>query len=851
MLRAALRNVLAHRGRLLMTACSVIIGTAFLAGTLIFSDTARRAAENSRSTDYSQLSVLVTDQAAGAFVSPRQKSERGSTALTDTTVRQLAALPGTARVRPVVTSFTAVADRDGDLLGEAELARGTNFLPGPDGRDDRYPIVEGRGPQGAGEIALDRAAAWKGGYRVGDTVRLSAGGPVFEARLVGVFSTDDPVVSAGGTLVLLETAEAQRTLLAPGQYSGIEVTARAGVSEDSLLSQVKPLVPAEKQFSADTAQELSDDQATRLAEGTQGTRTVLLSFAGISLFVGAFIIANTFTMLIAQRTRELALMRAVGAGRWQVTGSVLAEALVIGGGSSAIGLLAGVGIGAGLRALFASLYPDLPTGPLVITASSAAAAVAVGTLTTMLSALLPALRAARIAPVAAMGSGAQPEAGRSLRLRNALGVLSTLAGAALVLRGAGGKGMPSQFWVDLGALPATVGVLLLLPLLSRPVVALARPVLARLFGTPGRLAALNVLRSPRRTAATAAALTIGLTLITGLTVLGSSVATALDEAVTADMKADYAVRMNNNSLSPQLVDRISAAPGVAAAGAVSSVYWQVDGGPETVQGFDPDTVDRLVQLTMLSGSTEALRRGQILVSAEYAADEGVSVGSDLQVGRPGGPTVPVTVGGVFETSRMLESLLLSNAEIARHQPEAYINHILVKGVDGATAALRQSIRDATGNNPVLEIQSKQDLRDGFNDTISVALKILYALLGVALVIAALGVVNTLTMAVFERRREIGMLRAVGLERGGIRQMVRLESVVVSLFGAATGMALGSLLAWASIRTLLVKGEDVTPVLPYGELMLMLVLAALVGMAAALWPARRAAGLDVLAAIGSE
>ncbi|MFG2823838.1 ABC transporter permease [Kitasatospora sp. NPDC048365] len=852
MYRTALRNVLAHKGRLLMTALAVMLGTAFVAGTMVFSDTAGQAMKNSFSKSYSDVSVMVTDNAAGGHASAREKSEGAAGRLTDATVAQLAALPGAQSVRPVVSGFTGVADKKGNLIGQAWSARGTNFAPDAAGKDPRYPMAEGRGPKAAGEIALDQETAKAGGYKVGDTVRIAGNAAAQDAKLTGVFTTDDPEVSSGGTLTLMDTASAQKALLTPGQYSSIVLAAKPGVTQEALQTQALAKVPGETQFVVQTGKQLDDRQQEMVASSTTVLKTVLLVFAGISLFVGIFIIANTFTMLIAQRTRELALLRAVGAGRGQVTLSVLAEALVIGVSASVAGLLAGVGIGAGLQGGMTLLNPNFPTGSLVVAPATVVTGLVVGVLVTVLSAVLPAVRAARIPPGAAMASSEQPATQKGLIIRNTIGSLIAAGGIALILAGAS-AGKDGRTLLEAGTPITLIGIFILLPLLSRPVISVVGPVLGRLYGTAGRLARLNAVRNPRRTAATAAALTIGLTLVSALTVLGTSVNDAVARSVTGSMKADYDVAMAGGAgqLSPEVGKLVAKAPGVAASSPVANVYWDFDGKTRAVQGFDAAALDQLMKVTMDSGSTGALAQGQILVNDEVAKSANLKVGSTLKVAYPDETTGTVTVGGVFQRAETLSPVLMANAEVLKHEPEAYISDILVKGTDGATGALKQSIKDATGNNPVIEVKTKQDMQDEFSRQISFVLNLMYGLLAMSVLVAVLGVINTLAMSVFERKREIGMLRAIGLDRRGIKRMVRLESVVISVFGALIGVGLGCFVAWAANQTIAPDLKGLTTVIPYGQMMIFLALAALVGMIAALWPARRASRLDILTSIKTD
>ncbi|MEH0547848.1 FtsX-like permease family protein [Streptomyces sp. B21-105] len=852
MFRTALRNVLAHRGRLLMTTLAVLLGTGFMTGTMIFSDSIHQAANNSRSKDFTGISVQVADDTAGLPSGARQNSAKSSARLTEATVRRIAALPGVAGTRAVVSGTAAIADKNGNMIGDIMRSTGANFVPDAAGNDARYPMFQGRGPHTATEVALDRGTVVKTGYRLGETVRIAANGPAISVTLTGVFSSDAPAVRSGNPLALLDTQGARRVLsLAPDQYSSIDVTAAPGTSETALLHAVTPLVPGGNQFRAETGAQLAAQQAEMLAQSGRSLATMLTTAAGISLFIGIFLIANTFTMLVAQRTRQLALLRAIGAGRSQVTRSVLIEALLVGLSGSAAGLLLGIGIGAALAAGVKSLDADLPRAGVVVTSTTVLITLLVGTLVTVLSAALPALRACRIPPVAALSSGEQPATPRSLFLRNVLGSLTTAGGLGLVLLGSTERGATARLPLMVGALLAVLGIVQLLPLLSRPVIALSRPPLARLCGTPGSLAALNAIRNPRRTASTAAALTIGLTLVTAMTVIGASVSDAIDRAVTNEMAADYAVTTLTGTLDPSIATSVAQAPGVVASSPVTDVEWRIAGVRTEAKGLDADSADQLVRPSMSQGAATALKRGQILVDSDFAGRHGLAVGSTVTVAAPHGTGARLTVGGVFAPSRLLAPVLLPGGVVAAHQPYAPAQQILVKGANGATPAFKQALKDATGKSPVVEVENKQDLRDGYDRTITFALNLLYALLGMSLLVAALGVVNTLAMAVFERRRELGLLRAIGLDRGGVKRMVRLESVLISVFGAAIGMAFGVFLAWAAGTTMTVTLPELRTVLPYPKLLLMLLAAVLVGLAAAQWPARRAARPDVLESITAD
>ncbi|MFF2950027.1 ABC transporter permease [Kitasatospora sp. NPDC057965] len=852
MYRTALRNVLAHKGRLLMTALAVLLGTAFVAGTLVFTDTFGNAMRSQSAKSYSDIAVTVNDRAAVSKGYDHGTKASDGPSLTEDTRKAIAALPGAAEARGVVSGFAGIADRKGALIGNGFSTTGTNYVPGADGTDPRFPLVDGRGPRTADEVALDAKTAEKGGFKVGDTVRVAVNGPVMELKLTGTVTTNDPRVISGGSLAAFDTATAQQLYLAPGRFAEIDVKGKPGADDTALLAAVKQALPASEDVEARTGRELADEQDRMIEAGTKGMSTALLMFAAIALFVGIFIIANTFTMLVAQRTKELALLRAVGASRKQITLSVLAEALLVGLTASIGGLLAGIGIAAGLQAVIGSLDTGMPTGPLVIAPSTVIASLLVGTLVTVLAAWLPSLRASRIAPIAAMSSAEQPATQKSLLVRNIIGLFFAAIGVAGLLGGAAAK---SVNVVGLGSGALMIGVFVLTPLLSRPVIALFAPVLRKLFGTPGKLARENAVRNPRRTAATASALTIGVTLITALTVVGASVNKAVDEATASDLKADYAVAMENFSmLSPEVADQIAKVPGVTATSVLRevSVKAVADGDTSLLTAVDAATFDQLVDLKVTAGAADALKQGKLISTTGYAERNDLTVGSTLDITYPDGARGTLTVGALIESNSLVAGLVAPNQLVGPHAAAGSgLEKVLVKGSDGATPELKQALRDATGGNPLITVKGEKDIKAENSQMVTAVLNIMYGLLGMSVVVAVLGVINTMAMSVFERRREIGMLRAVGLDRRGIGRMVRLESLMIALFGGVVGVLLGIVTAWAGTRTLADTFKNITMVVPPGKIAFFLATAAVIGLLAALWPARRAARMDILGAIKSQ
>ncbi|UXY28006.1 ABC transporter permease [Streptomyces sp. HUAS TT20] len=842
MFRTALRNVFAHKARLLMTVLAVMLGVAFVSGTLVFTNTISDAYQKSSAKGFDQVDVAVTAKAQDDKGNTIGKTPELTRALLD----KSAEVPGAASAIGVVNGFTAMADKDGKLIGGGWQSQGGNYWGA---KDTRYPLVEGRAPSGKGEVLIDSRTAERAGYKVGDTVRISVDGPVLKPKITGIFTTDDGNVAAGGSLALFDTATAQHLFGKKGSFDEIDVRAKPGTSQSALKSALDRALPA-KLVETTTGRTLADDQARQISDGMSGLRQMLLVFAGIALFVGTFIIANTFTMLVAQRTRELALMRAVGASRRQVTRSVLIEAFVVGTVAGVTGLVAGIGIGAGLRSLMGSIGATVPDGPLVVSPGTVAAALAVGIVITMLAAWLPGRRAAKIPPVAAMNSVHAKATTKSLVLRNTIGALFSAAGVAVVLAATTMDGTDGEAPMALGAVLLIIGVFVLTPLLSRPLIAAAAPLL-RVFGVSGKLARQNSVRNPRRTAATASALMIGLTLITGMTVMAGSLQKSIDKMASSALRADYVVSMaNGNELSPEVARKLAATDGVTAISPLRNAPARIDGETEFLTGVNGSAIGELTDLKVDSGSFK-VGGSQAVVDDERAKSYGWKAGSSFTVHYEDGKQQKLTVAGIYEGNEMIHGIMLDNTALSPHQSDPADMQVMLKTADGASSATKDRLEKALGTNPAIKVQDKKDLSNSIAQMFTLILNMVYGLLAMAVIVAVLGVINTLAMSVFERSQEIGMLRAIGLDRKAVKRMVRLESLVISLFGGVLGIGLGVFFGWAAGELLGTKMATYELVLPWARMGLFLLLAGTVGVLAALWPARRAARLNMLAAIKAE
>ncbi|MGW7073585.1 ABC transporter permease [Streptomyces sp. NPDC054855] len=842
MFRTALRNVLAHKARLLMTVLAVMLGVAFVSGTLVFTDTFGNAYKNKSAKSFDHVSVAVQTEGGSPFYASGDDSEaKTPPRLTDALLKKTQDLPGADSAIGGVSGFTALADKDGKLVGGEWGTTGANYYPGKGGKDPRYDFTKGAAPKSAGDIALDSRTAERTGYQTGDTVRYSTDGPVKTAKISGVFDTDDGSVLAGGSLVVFDNDTALE-VLGKTQYDEIDVKAAAGTSETALKSSVEKILP--KDTDAVTGAQLSDDQDTMIEEQTKSMSQVLLIFAGIALFVGIFIIANTFTMLVAQRTKELALMRAVGASRRQVTRSVLIEAFLVGLVAAVTGFALGIGVAMGLESLMNSAGASLPDGPIVIAPTTIVVSLIIGVVVTMLAAWLPGRRAAKIPPVAAMNSVHATPTTRGLVVRNTIGSIIVALGTVMLF-------MDDNYVMAGGAATILVGVIVLTPLLSRPFIAASAPLL-KPFGVTGKLSRLNAVRNPRRTASTAAALMIGLTLITAMTVVATSMSSAINKMAAGSLKADYTVSMANyQPLTPEVREKLDKLPEVEASSPLRAAYGELDGSYSKISGVDEKDFGKLASLDFSSGSLANLTGESTLVDKETADKKNLRTGDTVPVKFDDDKTVKLKIAGVYEQNEMISGLFTPLAVVDPHLSKIADEQVLVKMKGGVSDGSEDAIVKALGDNPAIKIQDKDAISNEIAGAINLMLNMLYGLLAMAILIAVLGVINTLAMSVFERKHEIGMMRAIGLDRAKVKQMVRLEAVLISLFGAVLGIGLGLFMGWAAGNSISGTVKTYAMEVPVGRIAIFLCIAGLVGVLAAMWPARSAAKLNPLMAIKSE
>ena len=830
MAKVTLRNLAAHKIRLVLTAVAVILGVAFVGGTLIFTDTMNRRFDDLFDSIGRDVAVAVR---AKEVVSGANTDGQNSEPIPASVLDTLRKVEGVRNPIGNVTGYAAVVGPDGKVIGgNGPPQLGVAWTPGSD-----YRLSSGRPPSGPHEVALDTATAEKAKAGIGGTVQVVTSGTSLRARVVGLMDTGNMM---GASITAFDTPTAQRLLLKPGHFSDIQVGSD-GVGETELRDRVAKVLPPN--LEAITGEQMREDAKSEVAQFMSFFRTFLLVFALISIFVGAFIIFNTFSMLVAQRTRELALLRAIGAARAQVTRAVLGEAVAVGAVGSTIGLAAG----AGLALLLNRQVMGEEASGLVLTANPVIASYVVGIVVTVVSAYFPARRAAKIPPVAAMRDDvALPQ--RSLRVRVALGSLLVVVGAGLAAAGLAGGGSPALL-VGVGAFLVFLGVTMLAPVISVPVVRVLGAPAARLLGAPGRLARQNALRNPRRTAATAAALMIGLALITTVNVLGASMRTSVEAQVDRQFGADYIVQPAGMArVGPEVVGKVRSTPGVS--GAAPAYYGTANfNGKRT--GYSAGTPSALAEATRLKLSAGSLDTGRdgLLVEENTARANGWTVGGTVRAQFPDGKTQNLRITGLYAKNALVGQYLVAEAAHLAHTARPALAAVFVdadRPGAGTLRALETTLRDM----PNLEVRDQAALKDNARKQVDGFVSFLTVLLVMSVIIAAVGVVNTLALSVIERTREIGLLRAIGLSRRQLRRMVRMESIVIAVFGAVLGIGVGVAFGTALQRALREDGLSHLSV-PYGTLIAYLVIAAVIGVLAALWPAWRAGRMDVLKAISTE
>ena len=844
MLKIALRSVLLHKLRLTLTAVAIVLGVAFVSGTFVFTDSIKASFDDLFSDVNAQVDFFV-----------RGTSEFGSTAATldESIVETVRAIDGLEIVVPSVDGIAQLIDKEGEPIGGAgPPTLGFSYLPGGEGIS---PIDVRQGdswPTEPGQVVIDTFAAEANDLGVGDVIDIITPVGVEPFEIVGIATFGDADNLLGATLAVFQFEEAQRIFDMEGQVSSISLTAVDRVDKLLLQASIADLLPAQVEIV--TGSDQTQDDLSEIDEGIGFITTILLVIAGVAVFVGAFIIQNTFRIIVAQRTRELAMLRAVGATGRQVTFMVGIEALLVAVVASVIGIGVGVLFAIGIKGAFTAFGFGFPGGPLTIKARTIVVGMAVGVVVTMISALLPARKASKIPPIAALRD--IHTSARDLSRRLTAGIIVTGLGMVLLAVGLVLDLENAISFVGFGALLTFVGVSILAPLFARAFARTAGSPLPRFAGIVGRLAQENAMREPRRTAATASSLMIGVALVSVIAVFSASAKAGVAAVFEDDFTTDFQFALDGfndprfTGLSPALTDDLRRLDELSVVARLRiGEYRMIDDTAEKfLLGVDGG-IEQVVRLEIVDGSIDRFTDGSALLFEDEANRLGLGAGDSMTIEVPSGATVQLEIAAVFAGDALEARLLVTVPTYEEHITFRLDRFVLVlKADDVSEAEARAAVDVVAESYPNAKVTNTEELIGDIEQQIDNLLNLLVVLLGFAIIIALLGIVNTLVLSVSERKREIGLLRAIGTSRKQVKQMIRWESLLIAVFGGVLGLVVGTALGVATVTAV---GHGLKLAIPGGQLIIYLVVAAVGGMIAAVPPSRAAAKTNVLEAIGYE
>ncbi|MFD5854808.1 ABC transporter permease [Streptomyces chartreusis] len=853
-LKTSMRNFFAHKGRMALSAVAVLLSVAFVSGTLVFTDT--------MNTTFDKLFAVTSSDVT---VSPKEAKDEDDGAgtgkpasLPASAVEQVAAVDGVKKAEGSVGSMSVtVVNSENKNMGSST---GAPTIAGNWTENDKksMEITSGHAPRGPTEVMVDADTADKHDLKLGDELRTIAATGDIRARIVGIASWK--VTNPGAAVVYFDTETAQRGLLgATGRFTQVSVTAADGVSDAKLKQDVAQALDGS--YKVQTAKESADENRKDVGAFMDVIKYAMLGFAGIAFLVGIFLIINTFSMLVAQRTREIGLMRAIGSSRRQVNRSVLVEALLLGFIGSVLGVAAGVGIAVGLMKLMSMAGMNLSTDDLTVKVTTPVVGLILGVVVTVLAAYLPARRAGKVSPMAALRDAGTPADGKAGWVRALIGLVLTGAGAfALYAAATADKASDGALMLGGGVVLSLIGFVVIGPLLAGAVVRVISAVLLRAFGPVGRMAERNALRNPRRTGATGAALMIGLALVACLSVVGSSMVASATSELDKSVGADYIVMSQQQPIVPQAEKAMQQTPGLAHVTRykdVDATLTSPDGKTDDtgITAADPTYAEDLRRTTTQGTLSAAYGKDAMSVGSDYAKKHGVRVGDSISVAFKGGETAKLKVAAITDDDTSIDQgarytsiETLSKYLPADRTPQSVM--MFGKAKEGQEEAAYAALKKSLDSYPQYQVRDQTDYKEELKDQVGQLLNMVYGLLALAIIVAVLGVVNTLALSVVERTREIGLLRAIGLSRRQLRRMIRMESVVIALFGALLGLGLG--MGWGATaqKLLALEGLNVLDI-PWPTIIAVFIGSAFVGLFAALVPAFRAGRMNVLNAIATE
>jgi putative ABC transport system permease protein len=848
MIRIAWRSLLAHKLRSFLTALAILLGVAMISGTYVFTDQINKAFDEIFTEAYAATDVTITPKTS--FTSDYSTVMRG---LPESMVEDVRAVDGVDEAHGYISGMGAIAV-DGEVVETGGSP--TLFFSYVPSELSATSYVEGAPPEKSGDLAVSKGVAEDEKLTIGAPVTVITDTGAYETKVTGVFEFASEG-SLGGSILLNMTFEDGQTWFdMDGAVSEIDVSAAEGVAADELAGRIRAVLP--DTVDVKTGEQAAADQSAQISDAI-GTfiNPVLLSLGGVSVLVGAFIIFNAFSMTVAQRRREFAMLRALGASRRQVLASVTGEALVMGVLASAVGLVVGLGFAAGVNALMKAVNVDIPTSGLVMQPRTVIVGMVVGVGMTLLSAFVPAWRATRVPPVAALQEGASLPATRASRWSPYIAAAVAALGVAGVLNGMYGVGTTTQrlLAMAVGAVLLFLAVAMLTKYFVAPVAGLIGWPLMRLARTSGRLARDNSMRNPARTAATAAALMIGLGVVVFVAVFAQGLKSSFIDSFDEVVRADYVVTGKNFlSLPSETTRRVESVPAVHTAAGVDFQQVQVNGDPAKMPplyAVDPYAIARVWSFDWLEGDDEVL--GQLgadgaIVEEQTLASLGLEVGQTFDVLTIEGTKAELEVLGVYRDPMMLNGVTVGTAAYNELFPRPQLFMVLAT-TDGESDEITEAIKGAVADLPTADVMTATEYKDSIVGQLNMLLNLFYGLLAMAVIISLFGIVNTLVLSVYERTREIGLLRAIGASRSQIRRSVRYESVITSVIGGVLGIVVG--VAFAYVVTTRFGGMGIEFSVPVVQLVLFLVVAMVVGVLAAIIPARRAAKLDILEAIHYE
>ncbi|MEU0969987.1 FtsX-like permease family protein [Streptomyces sp. NPDC005917] len=855
--KTSMRNFFAHKGRMALSAIAVLLSVAFVCGTLVFTDTMNTTFDKL----FAATSSDVTVSAKGASDTGQTTSDNGRPpVMPASVVTEVRAADGVKAAEGTVFSTSVtVVDAKKDSLSPSSGA--PTIVGSWNSNDARtMKITSGAAPKNSGQVMVDADTADKHHLTLGDELAVISAVGTHTAKISGIagFTVTNP----GAAVFYLDTRTAQRTLVGrTGVFTNVNVTAAQGVTDAQLKKNVVAGLGA--RYKVQTAKETADANQKDVASFMDVMKYAMLGFAGIAFLVGIFLIINTFSMLVAQRTREIGLMRAIGSSRRQVNGSVLLEALLLGVVGSVLGVGAGVGIAVGLMKLMGSMGMHLSTSDLTVAWTTPVAGVLLGVVVTVLAAYLPARRAGKVSPMAALRDAGAPTDARAGLVRALLGLLLTAGGGyGLYLASATDKASQGAAWLCLGIVLSLIGFVVIGPLLASGVVRVLGAVLLRMFGPVGRMAERNALRNPRRTGATGAALMIGLALVACLSVVGSSMVASATDQLDKTVGTDFIIQSDGGQrITPQAVRAIKDAPGLARVTeyrVTQADYTTPDGKTlkaTDITAADPTYATDLRTKTVAGNLEDAYLPDSMSVHEKFAEAHGIHLGSKISVRFKEGGTARLTVRAITSSDGLIDAgaKYTSIATLAKYVPADKMpldDLVFATAADGRQDSAYKSLKSALHDYPQYTVRDQTDYKDALKNQIGQLLNLIYGLLALAIIVAVLGVVNTLALSVVERTREIGLMRAIGLSRRQLRRMIRMESVVIALFGALLGLGLG--MGWGATaqKLLALQGLKVLEI-PWPTIIGVFIGSAFVGLFAALIPAFRAGRMNVLNAIATD